>query len=704
MKKVFFNNFLLLSVITPSFLLAVPNKPSDLELKALSSTSISIKWKDNSDDEIGYKIFRDGKLIKVLAANTTTYIDNNLSPNTTYKYTIKSTDNTIDLPILTDVHISEVLASNKNVLTDPDYFEYSDYIEIKNYKDHSVDIGGYTISDNKHSWTIPNNTTIAANSHLLIWADERDSNNNALHTNFKLSSKKESVTLKDRNGNIVEKISYKKLPPNTSVRVVNDKLAYTLPSPLKDSKIVYSKMVTSNKPIFSKNGGFYQEAQTISLSTNNKAQIYYTLDGTTPTKNSTKYTSAINISKTTVIKAISIESGKVASEVNTQSYIIDVDTTLPIISLSTDSKNLFDDYIGIYTDGKNGKVKHCSDGDDNPKNFNQDWERPVYMEYFNENGESIVSIGLDFAISGQCSRFNTKKHFSFETSKSKYGQKNIEYKLYPTKDIDKFKDFKLRAGEAGFQQRDIIASKLVELGNLNIDYQAYRAVRMFMNGEYWGVYNVREKKGKDYLKSNYPDIDEDNLDIIGNGIKSGDKVEYNKLHNFIKNHDLSNDSNYQEILTIIDEDNFIDYMILMTYSGNRDWYDNNFRCWRERKDGAKWRWMLDDLDYGFIIPDRSNFDLATHSGTMMTDLFRKLLKNSTFKNKFKSRYYNYLDNLFTSENMQQIIDDIVDERRAYMDQEDKWGITLRQFDSDVNRLRDFARNRKRYVKDQIDEL
>jgi hypothetical protein len=698
-----------LSILQTILLASSPLAPSNLVLKAESANSVLLSWTDNSNDELGFKIYRDNTLIKTVPANTNSFLDSGLTANTTYTYTVKSTDDTIDEPILSNIHISEILASNKNIKLDPDYYEFSDYIELRNYENRSVDISGYTISDNKNSWTIPSGTVIDANGYLLIWADEKDTKKIGLHTNFKLSSKKETVTLKDSSGNEIEKISYKKLPSNISVRSIDGKLAYMIPSPERSNQKVYTKLTRSDKPIFSKNSGFYNSSQSISLTAPNGSNIYYTLDGSTPTVNSKRYTSPINISATTVIKAISIESGKVASKVETNSYIVGFDTTLSVVSLSIDEKYLFDDYIGIYVEGKNGiPSKGCYHHmDDDPKNFNQDWERPVLIEYFDKNKENIFNLNADISISGQCSRYNRygKRSFSIELSDK------LDYKLYDDKpNLGKIKDFKIRTGDQGYKITDVLATKLVTSGNLDIDYQAYHAVQMFMNGEYWGVYNIREKKGKDYLKSNYPDIDTDSIDIIahvsaGDVVKRGNKIAFNKLVDFLDTHDLSSDTAYQELITMIDIDNYIDYMSVMIYSANDDWIYNNTRWWAERSDGGKWRWMLDDLDSGFQDPNHDTFDLARRTSTFMSKLFNKLLENSTFKQTFKSRFNSLLDTTFAKNNVLALIDELSDEKSQYMDLENsKWGINRDKFDDSIDQNRHFINNRVDYIRAKLNEL
>ena len=702
-------------ILSQSLLLSSPLAPSNLTLKAESATTVAMSWNDNSNDELGFKIFRDKTLIKVVPSNIKTFKDVGLLPNTTYKYTIKSTDDTIDEPKLTNVHINEILASNIDVKLDPDYYKFSDYIELKNYQNNSIDISGYTISDNKKSWKIPNGTTLGANGYLLIWADEKNFKKRGLHTNFKLSSKKEKVVLKDSVGNVIDEISYKNLSSNTSVKYINGKLVYMVPSPAKRNQKVYTKITQSLKPIFSKNSGFYDSTQSVTISSSNGAKIYYTLDGSTPTVNSPRYINAINISAPATIKSISIESGKTASEVVTNSYMINFNTTLAVVSLSMDSKYLFDDYIGIYVKGKNGiSSPSCSrykeDILENYRNFNQDWKRPVNMEYFDEDKKIVFNFGVDIAISGQCSRYrNKKKHFSMELSK-KYGVKSLSHQLYPSKDnVTKIKDFKLRSGEGGYMISDVLAAMLVENGNFDIDYQAYKTVQMFMNGEYWGIYNIREKKGKDFIKSNYHDIDK--VDIIAhntNGVilKSGNMEAYNSLVHYVNTHDLSNDANYNGILTMIDENNFIDYMVFMIYNGGgSSWLYNNTRFWRESKAGAKWRWMLDDIDGGFRTYNHETLKKAISTNTLISKLFRGLLENNSFKSKFKSRFYKHLDTTFNNENITQLINKIANERREYLDLEkEKWDIDQDLFEESLEKIKFFIKNRVEFIREKINQL
>jgi hypothetical protein len=545
---------------------------------------------------------------------------------------------------------------------------------------------------------------MAAKGYLLIWADDKDEKQKALHTNFKLSAKGEDIILSDREGNEVDSVTFDKQKSDISCMKSGDSIVFMKPTPAKKNGKSIDILERSQKPTFSLDGGFYFTTQTVTLSATNGATVYYTTDGSIPTENSlTKQ--PIKIDKSIVIRAKSLEDGKFMSEMETQSYMIDFNSTLPVVSLSTDPKFLYDEMIGIYITGKNGiPLRTCNKNDTTRHNYAQDWERPVYIALYDDNKVQKFSDELLFEISGQCSRHNSKKSFGFEFDK-KYGNRSLkkdDYKLYEMKDLEEIKDFKIRAGNNGYEIADILAAALVVDGNLSIDYQAYRAVNMFMNGEYWGVYNIREKKGDEYLVSNYSDVDEDKLDIINNstGIaKAGDKKDYLLLER------AANDKDIQKVKSMIDIDSFIDYMSLMIYSGNQDWIWSNSRAWKRKEVGAQWRWMLDDLDQGFksSVTDVNSFKTIENKRSTLVKSFFLLLEDMTFKKAFKDRFNLLLDTLFSPANMRKQIDKILDERKEYIVQ-GKWKISQSTLDQYIQSLYDFADRRSGVVKTQLDAL
>lgn len=616
---------------------------------------------------------------------------------------------------LTDLYINEFLANNNFDRMDPDFYAFSDWIELYNNSNQRIDLSGYGLSDDKdkESWKIPNGTFIEPHSYKIFWADKKNTGN---HTNFSLGRKGEEVILYNTSGNIIDRIAYEKQKADISYSRNSKNLwEYTEPTFQKANVPGVLTTKRTDKPQFSVSGGFYNDTQHVTISAENGAEIHYTLDGSYPSKDTALYNGQpISITTTSVLKAVAYKKDLIKSKDVVASYFINPKTAtpvLPVVSLSTNPAYFFDDMIGIYVTGTNGRpLKECRASETENHNYAQPWDRPVHIEYFDDTEQRAkqFDFNLDIAITGQCSRHNPKKSFSLELD-GKYGTKSLKYKLYPSKDIDKIKDFRLRAGELGYKVRDLISVKIIEEAHLNIDYEAYRTVQLFLNGAYWGIYNIREKKGLEYLKSNYPDIDTDSVDMIGVTVKAGDRKDYDALDFFVKNNSLAIEQNYRKVISEIDEESFIDYMILEIYSGNDDWPFNNFRVWRDHSNpNSKWRWVLEDLDYGFVAGhiNLDNFARARQPGVLTTDLFNALLQNNTFKSKFKNRFNELLNSVFSPEKMLSIIDEVSYERRAYMNFEPAdWNIKLLNFDYDINTIiKPFAQQRRDVVKTQLDNL
>ncbi len=623
------------------------------------------------------------------------------------------------------VLINEVLTSNVYTNLDADFYAHSDWVELYNPSNKTVDISGYSLSDdvtNLKQWLIPTGTTIKANDYLVIWADKRNTKAKALHADFSLSAKGETLTLKGKTGTVLDTFKFAKQDSDISSAKVNNKIAFMEPTPGKKNTSTLTSNERSKAPIFSSLSSFNNTSLTLMLSLdateNTDTAIYYTLDGSLPTKQSTLYQQAITLDKTSVVRAITVAKGKFSSKPVSHTYFIGHTTTLPVISLITDDKNLNDDTIGIYTDGTNGiPLTQCDITETVPVNFANEWYRPVDIEYLNPTtGMSEFRISADLGISGQCSRKYEKKSFEVELD-SKYGTKYLTHKLYKDKDLTSIKDFKLRTGNEEFEITDILSASIVSTGQLNIDYQAFQTVQMFMNGEYWGVYNLREKKGGDYLKSNYADISKKKIDIIKNAdiVKRGDRKDYDELRNYLRNLDLKliQATDYQYVTDRVDENSFIDYVSFMIYNGNFDWVYSNQRTWKEKKVGAKWRWILDDVDYGFraFKDDGVTSNLATNnftalmssqSGTLLTQLFQSLMTNTIFKQKFKTRFNQLLaDNGVLSPVAINLLVDKIDIERKDFIFEGKFATSQVAYTKHIQDVKSFVTARSAIVKTQL---
>jgi len=571
--------------------------------------------------------------------------------------------------------VSEVMASNAHTLLDPDFFAFSDWIEIYNASFEDMDIGGFYLSDSLKDgkWEIPQGTIIGANKRIVFWADGKDSVQKAMHTDFTLKAKGEEVALFDRNGELVDGFSFDEQKSDVSCTIDDGRLVYMEPTPGERNSKAYDSSLLSQKPTFSVSGGFYENRFEVAIVSSDDATIYYTTDGSLPTKNSNIYDKPILIDKTTILRARAKSGGKFLSEDITATYFINEDISLAVVSIATDRKYLFDDQIGIYTTGTNGASSFGCTQEDFKANYFQDWSRPAHIEFFDEEKNPGFSQEIELAVSGSCSRIIPQKSLKI-TADGKYGNKKISYKLFENKPFTEYKGFKLKSsGQDWFQTmiRDPFLHRVIK-DDLDVDYQDYRPCVVFINGEYYGIHNIREKKNRDFIVQNHPGVKKKKIDLLydNGGVKKGSAKNYIDMIEYIENHDLGIDENYQEVASRMDIENYIDYMIAETYYLNQDWPYTNVRFWRENKEGAKWRWIFEDQDVAFgpwddpmdinIFEFITSVENLTYANPLWsTFLFRSLIKNAGFKARFKEKYYNYLNSVFQPDRMHEILDEIV---------------------------------------------
>jgi hypothetical protein len=574
----------------------------------------------------------------------------------------KDTKNTIHTKssTISSIHISEILSANTNTNYDPDFKEFSDWIELYNDSNESKDISGYYLSDSKKNtkkWTFPNNTNIKAFGYLLIWADAKVQRLSSLHTNFKLSQDGERVILSDQDGVIIDKLKYSSQERDISCAKIDGNIVYMNPTPNAKNSKNHERLERSKDVEFLLKSGFYAGEQIVELEAD--GDIYYTLDGSHPTTSSKLYNSPIIIDKTTVIRAISIEDGKFESLSYAQTYLIDEDITLPVMSISMDEKYLYDDEIGIY------------------KNYSQDWMRAANVEFI-KDGESKFSEGVGVKIHGAYSRQFPQKSFSIFL-KDRYGSSSLKYPLFVDKpQIEKVKSFILRNGGYNWKYykiRDGLSHKLASKIS-DIDYLSYESTIVYINGKYLGILNLREKPNKDYIIANHNlSKKEANIDLIKSVTNSspialsGNLDSYNSLIKFIKNNDLSNKINYDYIKTKVDINEFTNYLILEQFIGNGDWPYQNIKSWKSKTPNSKWRWILYDTDAAFQHKKESihimndiflDFDkyaveiLKKPTENLFSCLYKNLLKNEDFKNTYLSKFNILLDSTFSSKSLKSL--------------------------------------------------
>ena len=537
------------------------------------------------------------------------------------------------------------------------------------------------------------------------------------HTNFSISTEGEPIFLTSASGKIVHQTDSTVVPNDVSRGLSSDGsgkwVFFAEPTPNAANTTKAYASAKTNEVTFSLSGGLQTERQDLILTSAAGTPIYYTTDGSVPTKESKLYTEPLWLGTTTVVRAISYCDSLLPGQPATRSFIFpDHEITLPVMALVTASSNLYDYNYGIYVEGPNAEASDPHYG----ANYWQDWERPIHVEYYLPDGQNVINQDAGVKITGAYSRMSAQKPLAIHARKS-YGKSHFDYQFFSSKNISSFKSFNLRNSGNDFGNthiRDAMITNLVR--NNNVDIQAYQPVVVYLNGNYWGIMNLRERLGKNYLEENFSYVDADAVDYIKNRneVKEGSYEHYQAMLDFIQDNSLADDENYQYVKTLMDIDEYVEYMVTEIYCKNTDWPGNNIKYWRPQTADGRWRWMLFDTDFGFNIwsnndyeTDMISFCLASNSSgyanaSWATFLLRNLVKNADFKREFINRFADRLNCEFLPETVNALIDsldaNITPEIKYHIK---RWNHGESYRNDRLNAMRTFAEERPSYLREHI---
>ncbi|PKP10050.1 MAG: hypothetical protein CVU09_09105 [Bacteroidetes bacterium HGW-Bacteroidetes-4] len=548
------------------------------------------------------------------------------------------------------------------------------------------------------------------------------------HTNFKLGAEGERLYLVSPDGEIVDIADSVALPSDVSYgRFADGEESWYYfgePTPGTSNQTRAYAELTKSQVNFSIPGGVYSSMQTLSLSSTGATAIYYTTDGSEPDTTDTKYTGPISVSTSKVIRAIAVNSEQLSIYPSLQTYIIESrDIKLSILSLTTDPYNLWDYNYGIYVFGPNAE----SSNPFKQANFWMDWERPVFIELADANGTKVFESPGGTKIFGAYSRAAGLNSLNDDPKKSQksmalfarkaYGNSSFDYPFFKEREHQQYQSFIIRNSGNDWNYtafRDAMMTGL--LNELDIDRQAYQPVVVYLNGNYWGLLNMREKINEAYLENNHPQVDADKVDILeGNAwVVEGSADHYNQMMNFIRSNDISKANVYDSIKKLMDITNFMDYQIAQIYFDNGDWPGNNIKFWRPQTPTGKWRWLIYDTDFGFGLYNVDNYKYNTLNFALATNgpdwpnppwstyLLRRLLENPEFKSEFINRFADRMNYDFKKVRVTHLIDSL----KANIASEipyhnNKWN-HMWDFEGNVVRMKTFGNNRSDAVYGHID--
>ena len=623
------------------------------------------------------------------------------------------------------LQLNELLAINSTVVHEPDFGEFSDFLELRNTSAAAVDLTGFTLTDDpadENKWTLPE-MTLAPGQYLLIWTDGQDkrpgdtafvafknavTTMTALHANFRLSGDGEYIGLFDPQGNPVDEITYciqaNDISFGRSTADPSQWLYFGEPTPgAANSPYGSTLMETPGEPVFSLQEGFYPTPQMLHLDTPEPgAVIRFTFDGTTPHGNSPIFTGSFPLNLSLSIKARLYVPGKMPGRVVTKSYFINENNEFPVISITSDAANLYGFDFGIL------------------QNAIKDREVPATIEYFEPGtGERAFLAGVGLRVFGS-TIYNLPQRPIAVRFREKYGDEILSYPLFEGKPIPRYSSFLLRNGGNDYNTayfRDGLGINLIK-GKMDIDYQDYKPCIVFINGEYNGIYELRERLDEQYIGSNH-EINPDNLDYLEDSLQvvAGDRFDFLELMDFVKNNELADSAHFAKIASKIDLDEFTNYLILRAFIGYQI-ADLNNRYWRSRDTSSdgKWRWIAADLEHAFgqlggdPVSENTIAKLAGLSGDLpewATLLFNRLLQNPGFRDEFIQRSAAYLNTLFQPGATLATVDSLKNLLQAQMPRHiGRWNSppSMQAWQANVNFIKTFLENRPGYYRQHLTDL
>ncbi|MCH8555527.1 MAG: CotH kinase family protein, partial [Schleiferiaceae bacterium] len=422
-----------------------------------------------------------------------------------------------------------------------------------------------------------------------------------------------------------------------------------------------------------------------------------------------------------------VKPGFLPSQSTTQTYFIGSDFgnryTFPVVSIVADKRHLFDYNDGFITAGADYEEWRVQNTDLSEGWVPANWQRegleyPATFEYFDKGKNLVVSQNLGIRVHGGWSRARRKKSFRLYP-RNGYGNDALQYPFFQQSTSNSFRRLILRNSgndETTTLFRDAFMQDLVK--HMKFDIQLSEPTIVFLNGEYNGVYNIREFQNRHYIERKYG-VTPQELDLLSNGLPSdGDRQAFVAMINFLHNNPLTDTANVTELNTRIDIANFIDYVIAQIYIRNTDWPGNNVKCWRKRTtytpnapeghDG-RFRWLAFDTDFGFGLDggatsfEHNSLSHAQAFGNVGI-ILNYLFFNDSLIHYFAHRYADMLNTTFQPDFVIHLIDSMADIYRPEIQENiDRWDShpDLPNWEWMVEIMRIFARNRPEFAREHL---
>ena len=606
-----------------------------------------------------------------------------------------------------DVVINEVMSSNG-------YYENGhawDWVELYNNGKETVNLSGWGFTDSKkdlYKFTFPDGAKLKAGDYLTIWCTGEENKTpgkgDTFYADFKISSSGETLRLTDRDEEEIQKL---KMPEQYGC------ISYGMPSgggaygffenPTRGKKNeteAYTRRTAEPEIVTA--AGFYEGGVTVEVRGENGADLRYTTDGETPTKKSKQFPAeGLKIKKTTPLRVKAFAEDAVSSSTAGATFFIDDAPQTAIVSLISDDKYLFSKKTGLLTKGT-GSIPNYSKG----------YEYPVHIEYFNSKGEKQISQTGTMTCSGHSARINSQKSIALYARKA-WGSDRFEFNPFPTRDYDSYKSLLLRSANSDYSAtrlRDIVASSLAE--GQGILYQDHEVIQVYINGRYWGHYNLREKINK-YFVAAYEGVTEekdiDNIDILARTgtdefLQNGDNKDWLELCDFCKKKDLNQPENMAWVEERLDIDNMFTHAAYEIILGNVDF--TNVRVYRVP--GGKWKYLLFDVEACWRNLDPTPIEYYIKALNAKIQGFRHEPLNAMFKvpemkARFLRRVSELLSTVFRWDNVEKHFDDVISVLKPILPRHiERWkNMKMENWKKNIHATKYYARVRPKKIPEML---
>lgn len=560
-----------------------------------------------------------------------------------------------------------------------------DWVELRNISDSTVNLADFSLTDDADQpgmYSLPDKTLAPGASIVIILSgDETMSGSKYAHAGFTLDAMGDQLFLFRQEGGLLDYVSFGQIPLNQSYGRSEGfgGFYYMDPTPGKDNYSgtrLISAMPTSDivPGVYTSDTGF-----TVPLEA--AGSIYYTLDGSDPDSSSKRYEGPIQIQDTAVLRAVSIEEGKLCSEIYTATFIIQESHEIPVVSLVTDPGNLW---------GANGIYKS---GDLAIK----EEKRPANIAYTGDDGS--FSLDCEISLHGETTVLAfSKKSFTIRFQDNYDGPLN--YDVFGDAEVTAFSSLILRASHestVSSHMHDAFLAHIASECSDTLISQKYKYVALYINGEYWGLYAFREHHSPEHYAS-YMEVPAESVSMVRYCVD--EKNSLYAFYNFCEDNDLRTETNYGYAKNTLDLSSFADWIIFQAYVANVD-INGNMRYYCSSVDNL-WRCGLVDVDLGMFSGKAFDEVVSTfHHGRIVNDL----LQNEEFQALVATRMAELLAGPLSDEHMVETIDAMAASIRSEIPGDGaRWGYPVYGWENTVTDMKEFCDGRAREMINSLCEV